>query len=156
MAAGNTKNELTLNLSLNRHPCVWVAIIVVSEMNERLSPKNEPPTIMAVIIARSVPVSCANPTAIGVSAAMVPTLVPMLSEMKHAARNIPAKIIDGGRKLNARFTVASILPIDLAEWAKAPASTNIQIISIICSVAAPRLKLFIRCINGRSRNNIMA
>ena len=33
----------------------------------------------------------------------------------------------------------SMLPIALAELAKAPASTKIQIISIICSVAAPRL-----------------
>ena len=114
-------------------------MIVVSEMNDRLSPKKEPPTMIAVIRATSVPVSIAIPAAIGVSAAMVPTLVPMDMEMKQAARKSPAKIICGGKSESVRLTVASILPIALAELAKAPASTKIQIISIICSVAAPRL-----------------
>ena len=56
MAAGTTMKEFTLNLSLSRHPCVEVATIVVSEIKERLSPKNEPPTTMAVIMATSIPV----------------------------------------------------------------------------------------------------
>ena len=137
MAAGATMNTLTRNLSLNRHPCVWVAMIVVSEMKERLSPKNEPPTMTAVISATSVPVSVATPAAMGTKAAIVPTLVPMEIEMKQAARNSHAKSICGGRRESIRFTVASMLPIVFAEWAKAPASTKIQIISIICSVAAP-------------------
>ena len=139
MAAGATMKTFTRNLSLSLHPCVWVAMIVVSEMKERLSPKKEPPTMMAVIRATSVPVSVATPAAIGTRAAIVPTLVPMDREMKHAARNRPAKIICAGIRLSVRFTVASMLPIILAECAKAPASTKIQIISIICSVAAPRL-----------------
>ena len=36
------------------------------------------------------------PTAKGVSAAMVPQLVPMLSEMKHEARKMPGKIACSG------------------------------------------------------------
>ena len=53
--------------------------------------------------------------------------------------SIYAIIICGGNSESVRFTVASMLPIILAECAKAPAKTKIQIISIICSVAAPRL-----------------
>ena len=48
MAAGKARNELTLNLSLNLQPWVDVAVMVVSDMNDRLSPKNEPPTMTAV------------------------------------------------------------------------------------------------------------
>ena len=87
---------------------------------------------------------------------MVPTLVPMDSETKQAARNMPARIICGGRSASVRFTVASMLPIVLAEWAKAPASTKIQIISIICSVAAPRLYVSIRCFRGFPPKMIIA
>ena len=93
IAAGITMKKFTRNLSLKRHPCVWVAIIVVSEMKERLSPKKEPPTMTAVIIATSAFVSPATPAAMGTKAAMVPTLVPMEREMKQAARNNPAKSI---------------------------------------------------------------
>ena len=131
MAAGTTINELTRNLSLSLQPCVWVAMMVVSEMNERLSPKNEPPTTAATNTAVDAPVCSATPAAIGVSATMVPTLVPMDSEMKHAARNSPASIISAGSSDNVRLTVASMLPITFAELAKAPASTKIHIISII-------------------------
>ena len=104
--------------------------------------------MIAVIIATSVFVSPATPAAMGTKAAMVPTLVPMEREMKQAARNNPAKIICGGRSERVRLTVASMLPIILAEWAKAPARMKIQIINIICSVAAPLLKMLIRCISG--------
>ena len=83
----------TRNLSLSRQPCVCVAMMVVSEMNERLSPKNEPPTMMAVIRDKSVLVSLATPAAMGTRAAIVPTLVPMEIDTKQAARNMPARII---------------------------------------------------------------
>ena len=75
----------------------------------------------------------------GVNATMVPTLVPMLSDIKQAARNNPANNICDGSTASAKFTVASIEPITFAECAKAPARMNIQIISIICPVPAPRL-----------------
>ena len=113
--------------------------MVVSEINERLSPKKEPPTTTAVIMAVVAPVCKAMPAAMGVNATMVPTLVPMLSEMKQAARKSPASSICGGSSESVRLTVASMLPITLAELAKAPASMKIQIISIICPAAAPRL-----------------
>ena len=84
-------------------------------------------------------VCVATPAAMGVNATMVPTLVPMLSDIKQAARNNPANNICDGSTASAKFTVASIDPITFAEWAKAPARMKIQIISIICPVPAPRL-----------------
>ena len=130
-AAGMTIKEFTRNLSLSRQPWVDVATMVVSEMNERLSPKKEPPTTTAVMRAMSMPVCWATPTAIGVSATMVPTLVPIEIEMKQAARKSPASNIWEGRRLSVRLTVAWMLPITLAELAKAPANRNTQIMSII-------------------------
>ena len=131
-------------------------MMVVSEMNDRLSPKKEPPTMTAVIMAISVPVCWATPAAMGTKAAIVPTLVPMDIETKQEARNMPASNICGGRRDSVRLTVASMLPMVLAEWAKAPARMKIQIISIICSVAAPRLKVLILFIRGLPLLMIMA
>ena len=88
-AAGMTICELTLNLSLNLHPCVRVAVIVVSDMNDKLSPKKAPPATIATNNGRPVPVSWAIPAAKGVNATIVPTEVPMESEMKQAARKMP-------------------------------------------------------------------
>ena len=143
-------NELTLNLSFNRQPCVDVATTVVSEMNDRLAPKKEPPTITATISGTLVPVDAAIPAPIGVSATIVPTLVPMESEMKHAATKSPANSMLDGRNCSVRLTVASILPISLALLAKAPASMKIHIISTMLSVDAPRLKILMRLFSGMS------
>ena len=138
----------TRNLSLRRQPCVCVAAMVVSLINERLSPKKAPPTTTAVIIAIGVPVLWAIPAAMGTRATMVPTLVPMLKEIKQAARKSPARSICAGSKVSVRFTVASILPMTLAELANAPARTKIQSISIRLPVPAPRLKVSIRFFKG--------
>ena len=80
IAAGRTIWKLALNLSLNSQFCVLVAAIVVSEMSDRLSPKKAPPTTMATTRATGSPVFVAIPEAIGTSAAVVPTDVPMLSD----------------------------------------------------------------------------
>ena len=88
----------TLNLSAIEHSWVLVAAIVVSEMNERLSPKNAPPTIIPVMngalanVPDTPPVasSSAIPAATGTRATMVPTLVPMDIDMKHEAMKRPA------------------------------------------------------------------
>ena len=87
-----------LNLSLMRHSCVCVATTVVSEMKERLSPNNAPPTTAAVIIGTPMPVDAASPVAMGTRATTVPTLVPTDSEMKQDAMKIPASSICGGRR----------------------------------------------------------
>ena len=78
---------------------------------------------------------------------MVPTLVPMESEMKQAARKSPASNMLDGRKESVRLTVASMLPMTFAELAKAPAKTNIHIMSIISGVPAPRLNTLTRLRN---------
>ena len=140
--------KFTLNLSAILHSCVLVATTVVSLMNERLSPKNEPPTTIATTKGSELPVEVAIPAAIGVRATMVPTLVPILIEMKQAARKSPGSSILSGRTERVRLTVASILPISLAELANAPASTNIHSIIIMLSVLAPLLYISIRFASG--------
>ena len=122
--------------------------MVVSLINDRLSPKSDPPTTTAVVKGMLAPICWATPAAMGVSATMVPTLVPTLIEMKHAARNSPASNMLAGRSMSARLAVASIAPITLAELAKAPARMKIHIMSIICPVAAPRLKMSMRLRKG--------
>ena len=136
-AAGITINEFARNLSLMRQPCVRVATTVVSLINDRLSPKNAPPTMMATSSGILMPADCATPVAIGVNATMVPTLVPMEMEIKQAAANKPASSMEEGSTDSVRPTVASTLPISFAELAKAPASTNIHSMSIMFSVLAP-------------------
>ena len=84
--------KFTLNLSLMLHPCELVAAIVVSDINERLSPKKAPPTTTAVSRAADEPVDCASPAAIGTSATIVPTLVPMDSDMKQVARKLQIQV----------------------------------------------------------------
>ena len=119
------------------HSCVRVAAIVVSEINDRLSPKKAPPTTTATINATSNPVCCAIPAATGTSATIVPTDVPIASEIKQAAIKIPGSKRLSGRIRRVRLTVASMAPISLAEAANAPASTKIQIINMIFLCAAP-------------------
>ena len=111
--------------------------MVVSEINERLSPKSAPPTTIATIHATSHPICCARAEAMGVSATIVPTDVPTDNEVKQAARNIPAGRNLAGTTLIVRATVASTAPICLVEAAKAPASTNIHIINIMLGSVAP-------------------
>ena len=85
--------------------------------------------------------SSAIPAATGTRATMVPTLVPIDIDMKQAARKSPAYMRLPGRILKARFTVASIAPISFAVVAKAPASTNIHIISSTFLLPAPSEKM---------------
>lgn len=139
-----TISELALNLSFILQPCVLVAAIVVSEINERLSPKKAPPTTMATIKDMLVPVEWASPAAIGTSATIVPTLVPIEMLIKQDARNNPASNILSGRMVSIRLTVASMAPIALADEANEPASINIHSINIILLVLAPLLKTSMR------------
>ena len=109
----------------------------MSEINDKLSPKKDPPTTTATMNGRAISVFSASPTATGVRATIVPTLVPMDREMKQAAINIPASSRLSGRICRVRLTVASIAPICLALCAKAPARMNIHIIRRIFLLAAP-------------------
>ena len=84
---------------------------MVSEINDRLSPKNEPPITAATKNEASAPKSAAMPVAKGVSATTVPTEVPIETEIKHADRNIPGIINCCGSVFRVSDTVASIAPI---------------------------------------------
>ena len=93
------------------HPWVRVAAIVVSEMNERLSPKKAPPhhdTRHEGQVHIGFYPQCLLPP--GTNATMVPTEVPMESEMKQAARKMPASSRWSGSRRSVRFTVASMAP----------------------------------------------
>ena len=79
--------------------------------------------MMAVIMPTLVSIEWASPAAIGTRATTVPTLVPIDTEIKQAARKSPGRIILAGRMLSARLTVASTAPIALADAANEPAST---------------------------------
>ncbi len=150
-AAGTTIRQFTRNLSRISHPWVRVAAMVVSEMNERLSPKNEPPTTTATIMAAGSPVCPASPAATGVRATMVPTEVPIDSEMKQVARKIPAGRNRAGMRRIVRSTAASIAPMALADWANAPARTKIHIMTRIPGLAAPRQNSSMRCVRLKPR-----
>ena len=136
-----------MNLSDIWHPCVRVATIVVSDMNDRLSPNMAPLTTTPSIRASGIPVLSAIPTATGAKATIVPTDVPTEMDMKQAARKIPAANRLPGRMDIARFTVASTAPIALAVCAKAPARMKINTISMILLLAAPRQNCSIRLLN---------
>ena len=140
MAAGRAILRLYRNLSFILQPCVLVAMMVVSEIMLRLSPKYAPPTITAISKGRFCPVFSAMPQAIGVNAAMVPTLVPILRETKQEAINNPQSIIFMGIKLRVIVTVASMAPICLAVDANAPARIKINTMVMISSFAAPLAK----------------
>ena len=137
MAAGVVMKKFTLNLSLMLHPCELVAAIVVSEMNDRLSPKKAPPTTTAVSRAAGEPVDCANPAAMGTSA----TMVPIERDMKQVARKSPGRSILSGNSDSIKSTVASTEPMALADWAKAPASMKIHSMSMMLLLLAPLLKM---------------
>ena len=66
-----------------------VAAIVVSEIKDRLSPKKAPPTTIAVIYGKAIPVLSANPAATGTKATIVPTEVPTEREIKQEAAKRP-------------------------------------------------------------------
>ncbi|GFI66603.1 hypothetical protein IMSAG192_00123 [Muribaculaceae bacterium] len=147
-AAGRAIHRLTRNLSRMRHPWVRVAAMVVSEINERLSPKKAPPSTTATKNG-TLPLSdCASSTAKGVRATTVPTDVPMARDMKHAAAKSPGISISTGRKRRARCTVASMAPISRARAAKAPARMNIHTIYITLELPASRENISTRSDSG--------
>ena len=88
---------LALNLSDISQPCERVDAIVVSEINDRLSPKKAPPSTTAIINGALTPAPAAISAASGASATTVPTDVPTDNEIKQAATNMPGTNIDGGR-----------------------------------------------------------
>ena len=127
MAAGSAMAMFALNLSDMLQPCERVAAMVVSEIKERLSPKNAPPSTTATKNGMLCPAVSATWTASGTKATTVPTDVPMDSDMKQAAKKSTGTTSDGGQARRARLTVASTAPISFAILANAPARINTHI-----------------------------
>ena len=103
-----------------------VAAIVVSEIMDMLSPNIEPPTTDPISSAGSRCSGPANPSAIGVTAAIVPQLVPIASEIRQEIRNTPATISRAGMNDCAIVTAASTAPDPFAIVANAPARMKIR------------------------------
>lgn len=125
--------------------------MVVSEMNERLSPKKAPPTTIPMSHASFIVVCSASPAATGPRATIVPTEVPTESDTKQAARKSPAGSSEPGSRWSVRFTVASTAPMLRADSAKAPARMKIQIMSRMLPFAAPAEKCSMRSAKGSRR-----
>ena len=125
--------------------------MVVSLMTDRLSPKKAPPTTAAATTGSVIVVASAKPVAIGISATIVPTLVPIQIEVRHAAMNRPANAKLVGRMRSVRSTIAPAAPISFAVAAKAPANIKIQTISRSFGLPAPCEKIDIRSPNGIPR-----
>ena len=87
--------------------------------------------------------------AIGASAAMVPTDVPMDSEMKHAMRKRPGSTMPVGRMESAKFTVLSTPPADWIDPVKAPASTNTR--HMIITFESPMLRATLSSLSSNER-----
>ena len=72
---------------------------------------------MAVIKAMLMSVFAAIPAATGARATMVPTDVPMESEIKQEAKKTPANNKFSGSNQRVKLTVASMAPMALADCA---------------------------------------
>ncbi len=89
-------------------------------------------------------------------AMIVPTLVPIQSEVRQAARNSPAKANRAGSSTSVRSTIAPAAPICFALAAKAPANRKIHTISSRLRLPAPDEKIATRSLNGTPRTDATA
>ena len=103
-----------MNLSFISTSCVRVAAIVVSEINERLSPNIAPPTTTPLTSATFIPVFEDISIAIGINAATVPIDVPIEKLKRHPIKNNPGNIMLDGSIANPIFTTESTACIPLA------------------------------------------
>ena len=122
--------------------------MVVSDMNERLSPKKAPPTTTPTKSGKELPVAVARPAAMGTRATMQPTLVPMAMLTKQVVRKMTGRINRSGTMRSMSATVESMQPMSLALAAKAPANTNTQSMSMMPGLPAPLLNVSTRCCMG--------
>ena len=119
---------------------VLVAAIVVSDITDKLSPNIAPPTRDPITSVSGRFPLVATPTAIGPTAEIVPTEVPVEIEIKHPIKKIPAVIYWTGIKDRAKFTTESTPPEALDTVAKAPANMYIRHIIIMFSSPQPLTK----------------
>ena len=83
------------------------------------------------------------PTAMGVSAAIVPMEVPMERERIQAIRNTPAIAYFEGIRLRQRFTMLSTPPEAVTHLLNAPAARNMKHIVIMFSFPISAAAIFI-------------
>ena len=131
-------SPLARNLSFILTPWVRVAAMVVSEIIDMLSPNMAPPITAPMSSAGLSPNGPANPSAIGVTAAIVPQEVPMASEMRHETRNTPATMSRTGTNACAIVTAASTAPDPLAIVANAPARIKMRHMIMMLGSPMPR------------------
>ena len=82
--------KFSRNLSFIWQPWPWQAAMVVSEMNDRLSPNMAPPMTEPTHRGRLKPEAADTATAMGVMSVMVPTEVPMEMDTKQLTTNSTA------------------------------------------------------------------
>ena len=151
IAAGSATLMFARNLSFISTPCVLVAAIVVSEINDRLSPNIAPPTTIPTQSASGRSPFWETAQAIGASTEIVPTLVPIAMEIRQAITNNPGIANFPGMMLSKRFAVLDAPPASLAIPLNAPAIRKIKSMIVILSSPIPFAQLLIFSSNVRFR-----
>ena len=135
-AAGNAIRKFCLNLSFIAQPCPLHAAIVVSEINDRLSPNIEPPITAATQSGTEKPEASATATAIGVISVIVPTEVPIATDTKHATIKRTITANRAGINCSIKYATLSALSRPTTPT-NTPAVRNISSIVIIFLSAIP-------------------
>ena len=125
--------------------------MVVSEIIDRLSPNIAPLTTAPIHSAMGNPVFSLMPTAIGASAAMVPMLVPIDSEIKHPISIRPITATEDGRMERQKFTVLSAPPAAFTAPENPPAARKIRHMVMMFSSPTPLVITFIFSSKFRER-----
>ena len=149
-AAGSATLIFVRNLSFISTPCVLVAAIVVSEMNERLSPNIAPPTTTPTQKGSGSPPFWETAHAIGARTEIVPTLVPIAMEIRQAIRNSPGTANFPGIMLRRRLAVLDAPPASEAIPLKAPAMRKINSMITMLSSPIPFAHMWIFSSKARS------
>ena len=111
---------------------------MVSEIIERLSPNIAPPITAPISSGGAIWSGAAKPSAIGVTAAIVPQEVPIASEMRQETRKTPATIRFAGTTARAIVTAASTEPAPFAIVANAPARMKTRHMIMMFASPIPR------------------
>ena len=120
-----------------------VAAIVVSEINDRLSPNIAPPTTVPTQSGRERPPFAATLAAMGTRIVIVPTLVPIAMEIRLAITNRPGIARLPGMMLSSRFAVLEAPPACWAIPPNAPAARKINSMIVMLSSPIPLAQMWI-------------
>ena len=129
------------NLSFISTPCVLVAAIVVSEINERLSPNIAPPTTVPTLMGTESPPLFAAANAMGTRTEMVPTLVPIAMDIRQAITKRPGTANCPGSTESSIFAVLCAPPASLAMPLKAPAMMKMKSMMTMLSSPMPSAQI---------------